>query len=147
MNNSSFCSSKKAFGVISPSQNAGDYIYNKKTKATYCVSNQKMCVPNVNVETQGNLLLFKKSKILNRCINTIDKTNLYINLLTKLDLENVSVVEDFSGNQVPSTIQNAIYPYLRYNVDPCGNLFGNTPCGLNNYVHYMIYNSPKLVSN
>ena len=32
---------------------------------------------------------------------------------------------------------NTNYPYLTYDVDPSGNLFGNTICGINNFVNYM----------
>jgi hypothetical protein len=65
-------------------------------------------------------------------------------LITKLDLKDVTVVEDFSGNVVPSTINVTSIPYLSYNIDPSGNLFGNSQCGINNYVKYMVYNSNLL---
>ena len=64
-------------------------------------------------------------------------------MLTKLDLpETIAVIEDFSGNQVPSTINSTTTPYLEYNIDPCGNLFGDTICGINNFVNYMVYDYP-----
>ena len=40
---------------------------------------------------------------------------------------------------MPTTISTDAVPYLDYNIDPCGNLFGNTICGINNYVNYMVY--------
>ena len=85
---SSFKSSsgKNTFGVFSEPLDAGEYIYNKKTRSSYCVANK--CVPAVNVGSQGNLLLFKKSNTMSvyPCKNVIDTTNLYINLITKLNL-------------------------------------------------------------
>ena len=133
-------SGTRAFGVFSESQNAGDYIFNKKARATYCVANR--CVPRVKVGSQSNLLLFNRSNTLSvyPCKNKINNANLYINLLTKLDLSgNIPVIEGLSGNTVPTTISTDAVPYLDYHIDPCGNLFGNTICGINNYVNYMVY--------
>ena len=108
-------SGKKAFLMVSEPQAAGEYILNKKNKCT-------------NI----------KNKIKN-CYDSIDRTQLYINLYTKLDLSGVPVILDFSGNQVPSTIDLTSIPYLRYDIDPSGNLFGNTTCGINNFEKYMVY--------
>jgi hypothetical protein len=134
---------KKAFGVFSEPLASGDYTYNKKARTTYCLANS--CVPRIKVGSQSNLLLFDRSNRLSvyPCKNTINRANLNINLITKLNLpEKVVVIEDFSGNKVPSTINTNTIPYLEYNIDPCGNLFGNTICGINNFVNYMVYNYP-----
>ena len=128
----------KAFGQFREPNNAGDYILNKKAKTTFCGAN--MCTPSITVNTQGNLLLLKKSNALKyyNCINSFNKANLNINLLTKLDLGELS-------NPVftPASIvePNPVPPYLYYTIDPSGFLFGNTPCGLNNYVSFMLYNN------
>jgi hypothetical protein len=128
---------KKTFQVFSEPKDASEYTYDKKARATYCVANK--CSPSIKVGSEGNLLLFNRANKLSvfPCTNTIDNQELYINLLTNLDLSGVPVIEDFSGNQIPSTIDNNSIPYLRYNIDPSGNLFGNSPCGLYNYVNYM----------
>jgi hypothetical protein len=133
---------KSAFGVFVEPLNASEYIYNKKAKTSYCVTND--CPPRNKVGSEGNLLLFKRSNRLNLypCKNAINNANLNINLITKLDLSNVPVIQDFSGNYVPSTITSTAIPYLDYNIDPSGNLFGNNICGVNNYVEYMVYNPP-----
>ena len=137
-------SGKKSFGVFAEPMDASEYIYNKKARATFCVANN--CVPSVKVGSESNLLLFKRSNKLSFSYeNNINKTNLNINLITKLDLEGVPVIEDLSGNIVPSSIDINSVPYLRYNIDPSGNLFGNTLCGINNFVNYMIYNPPSNV--
>jgi hypothetical protein len=140
-------SGNKAFGVFKESQEAGDYIHNKKAKATYCFANG--CTTNVKVGSQSKKLLFDLSNklIAYPCLNSIDKANLYINLITKLDLKDVHVIADFSGNTVPTSIDPNTYPYLTYNIDPSGNLFGNTVCGFNNYVNYMVYTLPETTTN
>ena len=126
---------KNTFGVFLEPLDAGEYIKNKKAKATFCNTNR--CVPNRKVGSQGNFLLYKKSANLN-IKNDINTANLNINLITKLDLANVPVIQDFSGNVVPTTITLESVPYMEYNIDPCGNLFGNTVCGINNYEKYMV---------
>ena len=136
---------KKSFGQFLESQDAGDYILNKSAKTTYCIPNK--CTPSIKVGSQNNYLIYKKSNnltIQRNCMNSINKSNLNINLITKLDLKNIPVIEDFSGNTTPSSIinSNLIIPYLEYNVDPKGLLFGNTICGTDNFLRYLVYNSP-----
>lgn len=130
-------SGKKTFGVFIEPLAAGEYIYNKKAKATYCNANN--CPIN---SSESNLLLYKRANNINNfpCKNIINKANLNINLITKLNLKDVPVIADFSGNVVPTTISTGVIPYLRYNIDPSGDLFGNSICGINNYVRYMQYN-------
>lgn len=127
---------RPSFGVFYEPNDAGDYILNKKAKATFCGGNK--CTPSISVNTQGNLLLLKKSNYLSyyQCINNVNKTNLNVNLITKLNLENVNVLQpqDMSLNAIP---------YTYYTVDPDGELFGNTPCGYNNYLNYLQYNPPQ----
>ena len=131
----------KSFGTFSESQNAGDYIYDKKTRATYCKAN--VCVRSRKIGSESNYLLFKRANKLSvyPCLNSINKANLNINLITKLDLTDVPVIQEFSTNDVPSTITTDAIPFLDYNIDPCGNLFGNTICGINNFVNYMVYDA------
>jgi len=140
----------RPFKLFSEPATAGTYIENKKAKASYCIGNT--CPVNVKVGSQSNLILFNKSNMLKRaqtkCANslTFDKTQLYINLVTTLDLAGVPVVVDLSNNIVPPypiIISTDDIPYLDYNIDPSGNLFGNTICGINNYVHYMKYTDPS----
>jgi hypothetical protein len=137
-------SGNRTFGLLSEPMDAGEYTFNKKAKATFCVANS--CVPAVKVGSQGNMLLFNRSNRLQvyPCNNAVNKANLYINLLTKLDLKDVTVMTDFSGNSVPVATTVEDVPFLDYNIDPSGNLFGNTACGINNFVHYMVYNPKEL---
>lgn len=133
-------SANKAFGVFSESQDAGIYIYNKKTKTTYC---SNTCSPYLKFGSESNRLLFKRAYKLRvyPCQYSINKANLNINLITKLDLSsNIPVIQDSSGN-FPSTISSEATPFLDYNIDPSGNLFGNTICGINNWEKYMVYDT------
>jgi len=138
-NNSS--SANKAFGVFSESNTAGDYINNKKTIATYCNANK--CTPSLKIGSASNYLLFKSAQKLRvyPCLNSINKSNLNINLITKMDLTNVPVIQNFSTGATPTTITTTDVPFLDYNIDPSGNLFGNTICGINNFVRYMVYDT------
>jgi len=144
-------SGKKTFGVFSEPQDAGDYIYNKKARASYCVANN--CIPAVNIGSQGNLLLFNRSNKLSvyPCKNVISKNNLNINLITKMNLNNVPVISYLSNGETPVTAVSVTSsncctstPYLTYNIDPCGNLFGNNVCGINNYLNYLEFNPPSV---
>ena len=141
-------SGKSAFGQVNEPLEGGEYILNKKAKSTYCSPN--ICHPNKNIGSQSNLLMLKKANTLkfNPFFSTFNKSDLYINLYTKLDLEGVCTISDLSGN-CPVAITTTV-PYINPNVpnfsnyviDPSGNLFGNTTCGINNYIDYMVYNSP-----
>jgi hypothetical protein len=137
-------SAKKTFGVFLEPMDASEYIYNKKAKASYCLTNN--CAPKTHIDTESNLLLFKHSKNLSffPFKNSINKKNLNINLITKLNLKDVTVVTDLSGN-VPVLITSNNIPFLDYNIDPSGNLFGESVCGLYNYVNYMEYDTEKIV--
>jgi len=134
-------SANKAFGVFLEPQNAGDYIYNKKTISKYC--NTNTCRNLFKIGSESDYLLFKRAQKIRRypCSNSINKANLNINLITKLDLTDVPVIQDFSNNDVPTIITRDSIPFLDYNIDPSGNLFGNTICGINNWEHYLIYDA------
>jgi hypothetical protein len=135
-------SGNSAFSAFIESVDAGYYIYNKKAKATYCATNN--CVPATKVGSESNLLLYKRANVINNfpCRNVINKSNLDINLITKMNLFGAHVIADASGN-TPTTI----IPGNTYNIDPDGELFGNTICGINNYLHYLQYNLPYKTSN
>ena len=140
-------SAKAAFGANKGSSEAGDYILKKKARATYCTSS--MCPPRYNLNTQGDLNLLRTAKYIDRSM-PFNKNNLNINLVTKLDLTDVCVIEDASGNVcandgiIYSEIPNF---YNRYIIDPSGQLFGNTQCGVNNFLNYLVYNPPTVSDN
>jgi hypothetical protein len=77
--------------------------------------------------------------------SSFNTSNLAANLYTKESLAGVCVVADSNENlcspQIPviDATQSKTAPlYFRYFIDPKGELFGSTPCGVNNYATYMI---------
>jgi len=132
----------KTFGVFKESQSTTDYTLNKKAKTTFCKAN--VCVPNKSVGSQGQLDLLRKANNLEYydCDDSFDKTNLNVNLITKLDLTDVCVIQN-KAKQCPTSLG----PQTRFDVsgvtiDPYGSLFGNDVCGINNFTRYMVYNPP-----
>lgn len=136
-------SAKASFAQVNKSMNAGDYIKTKKTKYSFCHPN--ICHPNKNIYSQSNLLLLRRANALTfyPCSN-FDKTQLFTNLYTKLDLSDLSgntpVISDLSGNTFPVKIDTSVTPFLKYNIDPRGVLFGNNLCGINNFLNYVTLN-------
>lgn len=135
-----------SFGVFKESQTSGDYIKNKKAKTTYC--NPDVCRVNKVVGSQGALNLLRTANHLKyySCRNNFNKRNLNVNMITKLDLENVCIINDPSGN-CPTTIESQLVqgakpPYLTYTVDPYGSLFGNNSCEINSWINRTVYNPP-----
>jgi len=143
---------KAAFGSLQTGQSAGDYISNKKAKNTYC--NISLCRPYNKITKQSDLIMLKKSNYLYRRCNSynLNKTNLCINLITKLDLSSAKVIaSQFTGVSPTPILEltNATAGYLDqnpsyliYKIDPCGQLFGKSICGINNYQDYVVYNPP-----
>jgi hypothetical protein len=138
-------SGRSAFGTFKEPLDAGDYISNIKAKTIYCKPN--ICRSNGYVGSESNLLTLKKANNLAfySCRN-VNRANLNINLITKLNLDNVPVIENMAFES-PTVVMPTFTPFLEYTIDPCGNLFGNTICGENNYVNYQEYNLPYTTSN
>lgn len=137
-------SAKPTFAQVNEPVDAGQYIITKKTKYSFCQPN--ICHPNKNVYSQSNLLMLKAANTMKFYpSNDFDKNQLYINLYTKLNLSdlsgNIPVISDLSSNIFPVIINTSVTPYLTYNIDPSGVLFGNTPCGINNYVNYLTFDT------
>ena len=143
-------SGKSAFGSNKASIDAGDYILKKKARATFCTSST--CPPRYNLNTQGELNLLRTAKYIDDIDNHLpfNKSNLNINLVTKLDLTDVCVIQDASGNVcanngiIYSEIPNF---YNRYVIDPNGSLFGNSQCDINNFLNYLVYYPPPVSDN
>jgi hypothetical protein len=133
---------KPAFGSNRESINAGDYILRKKARSAFCTSG--ICPQKYILNTQGELNLLRTAKYLDsvKCKLPFDKNNLNINLVTKLDLTDVCVIADASGNVCATSIVYTEIPdfYNKYIIDSSGNLFGNTECGINNFLNYLVYN-------
>ena len=152
-------SGKSAFGIFNEAQDAGDYTRNKTATTSFCSPvnfNTINKTTNNRFTSENQRLLFNKSYYLNTVpISSFNKSNLASNLITKLDLQSLdsSVVPVIQLNGIPSTVPTTIVitsetvPYIDYTIDPCGNLFGNTICGINNYRNYLVYNPPYSTEN
>ena len=75
--------------------------------------------------------------------DSFDKTNLNINLITKLDLTDVCVIQNKANPPVCPTSLGWV-DASGVTIDPYGNLFGNYVCGINNFTRYMVYNPPPV---
>ena len=138
----------KTFGVFKESQSTTDYTLNKKAKTTFCKAN--VCVPNKSVGSQGQLELLRRANNLEYydCDDSFDKTNLNVNLITKLDLTDVCVIQN---KATPPVCPTPLGIHTRFDasgvtIDPYGSLFGNDVCGINNFTRYMVYN-PQATPN
>ena len=114
---------KNTFGVFNESQESGEYTLNKKNSAIFCPG------------CSSNNIYF-------RSFNNYNRANLNINLVTKLNLNNVPVIQQNYPYAVPTNLSVLAIPFLDYTIDPSGNLFGNTLCGTDNYQDYLQYNPP-----
>jgi hypothetical protein len=124
------------FGANREPLDAGSYIQKKKARATYCNSN--VCIKK-NTGTYENYNLLHKAEQLdtNNCYLTFYKYNLNRNLFTELNTSGLCVLQDASSNACATTIDPSLNIYDSYIIDPSGVLFGNSFCGINNYVNLM----------
>lgn len=138
-------SAKHTFAQVNTSTSASDYIERKK-RSQFC--NPELCYPNKKVYSQSNLMMMNKvTYYAGNPYYNFNKNQLYSNLYTKLDLsdlsENTPIISDLSGNTFPVIIDVNSEPYLKYNIDPSGVLFGTNPCTLDNYLDYVVHNDNK----
>ena len=132
---------KPSFAQVNGPMNSGQYIKQKKVQYSFCAPN--ICKPNKNIYTYEKYYGLRAANSLkfNSIFSSFNNSDLYAGLYTKLDLSilrgNTPVISTLTGT-FPVTI-NTETPYLQYNVDPSGNLFGNTVCGINNFLNYVVY--------
>jgi hypothetical protein len=138
----SILTANSTFAQVNKPFTAGDYVVNKKIKHTFC--------PPILCDSKKTVNTYEKYYFLHKVNNPnlyFNRAQLYSNLYTKLDLTplmntNTPIIYDMSNNTFPSIINpDNIIPYVTYNIDPSGNLFGNTVCGLNNYLDYVVYDA------
>jgi hypothetical protein len=127
---------KPCFGANRESIEAGDYIQKKKARATYCNSN--VCIKkNTGSYENYNLLHTAQQLDTYNCYLPFDKYNLNRNLFTELDTSGLCVLRDASNNACATRIDPSLNIFDSYIIDPSGVLFGNSVCGLNNFVNLM----------
>lgn len=138
---------KNTFGVLKESQEAGQYVLNKKALSSFCPP--KICIPSRTVVTQSNRLLLREANRIyySRCRNPYNIANLNINLVTTLDLSGVPIIQQNNPYAIPGNLDVTSIPYLDYKIDPSGNLFGNTICGTDNFQNYLRFNPPYTTTN
>jgi hypothetical protein len=143
---------KPAFGTLQKNTYSSDYTKKIKLKniVAYSIKNKtKRNIPqeeflySKNCELKYNIL-FNKSYL--------DKTNLIAGQYSKEDLEGVTTISSSNETSEPYIETNIVLTdnipfYINYTIDPTGVLFGNTQCGLNNYVNFMKINIPKINSS
>jgi len=140
-------SGNAAFGKLNPSNRASDFIrkqsvqtqyarplHSKATNYTDLYKLRQSLAIQYGSSTRiikDNTLLLTRNNILG------NKNNLISSLYTELSLPNVPVVSDLATGTTPTSIDPSVEaPYLFYNVDASGNLFGNTRCVIANYLNY-----------
>ena len=140
-------SGNAAFGKLNPSNRASDFIRKQSVQAQYArplhskATNyndlykikQSLSIQNGSSTRtiKDNTLLLTRNNIMG------NKNNLISSLYTELSLPNVPVVSDLATGTTPAKIDPIVEaPYLFYNVDASGKLFGNTRCGIANYLNY-----------
>lgn len=163
-------SGKSAFGNTINTDDSGNYTRNKKAKLLYRYNFNGFNFGGV-LGSQNNYLLFQRGKIIRNeiCASCPDLTSfnssdLVAGLYTNEKLGGttdgvkwgVNVVTDATFNEgppcifTPTYIQgSSVYPknattpfYWKYKIDPCGSLFGNAPCGYDNYEDYRVISKP-----
>jgi hypothetical protein len=130
---------RPTFAQINEPQAAGDYI--SKKKLNYLFPN--VTNGNKNIGSHTNYInIIKQKNNCNNYVDNFDTQQLYSNLYDTLDLSGgVLVISNLEENTFPVSFDkdSIIPPFLKYNIDASGNLFGNTLCGINNYKQYLRY--------
>jgi hypothetical protein len=159
-------SAKPTFGTLRENLYQSDYINRKKGIITYCkypstvVCNKIRSGSSYNARNSFNTGRLALS--LDTCNKwPVNKSNLIIGQYTKENLTNICTVSNIfpyskpapcSSDDPCNPCQNndpvVINPasttpfYQTYQIDPLGELFGQTQCGELNYTHYMFLYPP-----
>jgi hypothetical protein len=149
---------KSTFGTLQEELNQSDYINRKKRKCnTILYTNKSNTILYTN---KSNLIIGRKQLNKSNLIvgKQLNKSNLIVGQYTKLDLYNVCNVSKGPPPAIPCEFNNDCNPcqdsvtinasstnpfYFNYTIDPLGELFGKTSCGILNYTNYMVFNPPK----
>lgn len=134
-NQYNYTSAKNTFGNFNNNYSSSDYIQNISRKTQ--TSKRLDCISFKRIGQQGQYINLKNRKVeRNNKYFTFNKANLNMNLVNKLNLENLCVIKNNNGD-CPTDISSNTIPILTYTIDPSGNLFGNSLCGLDNYTNYL----------
>jgi hypothetical protein len=144
-------SAKPTFGTLTENLYQSDYINRKKRATLFCKSPCQRIKVVSNYNTKNLFNIGVKCNMLHT-----NKSNLIIGQYTKENLNNICTVSFIDSSVKPAPCgtdancnpcQNntpividlvSIIPfYHTYQIDPLGELFGNTQCGELNYTRYM----------
>ena len=136
---------KPAFGNFAKHLSYADVLANKRTNSIYY-----NCKRTNRINSQGELMAIRKittQACATGCeVLPFNKSNLQVNLITELDLNNIIVLELNSDPGTPAKINPVLRPiYSYYTIDPNNKLSGNTPCAIQKYVNYMILNTNAFI--
>jgi len=167
-------SGKPTFGNTFNTDDSGNYTRNKKAKLLYRHNFNGFNFAGV-LGSQNNYLLFQRAKVIRNetcascpSLTSFNPSDLVSGLYTNEKLGGtidgvtwgVNVVTDASFNEGPPCVlvstnimaaniypKNATTPfYWKYKIDPCGSLFGNAPCGYDNYEDYRVISKPVVTT-
>lgn len=152
-------SAKPTFGTLQPNLYQSDYISRKKGLNSFCKSKSNPCQRITQASSYDKINSFKLGKYVNSLdkwnIIPINKSNLIISQYAKENLKGVCTVENIfpyqqpapCGSLIPCQNNNPVIInpsdvfYQKYQIDPLGELFGNSQCGELNYTQYMVLNT------
>ena len=127
---------KSAFASNKDSIYASSNTNNKNLGAFYCANK---CPRNINkVKNQSEYLLLQKARTLKLCSLPFNTNDLNVNLITKIDLNNVCVTKNICTNICNDGIKFCIPIYLNYDIYPDNNKY----CILNNNSENRVYFAP-----
>ena len=131
---------KPAFKSNNESCESSFYTMNKKSSVSFC----NPCTFTTG-KNYDQLYLLKNSRLIkkNICKPSFNNYDLNINLFTKMNLQNVCVINNNNTNKCATSINPSQPFYLNYTIDPSGVLFGNTECGINNFENFLEPNPPS----
>lgn len=146
---------KPTFGTLRSNTFQSDYITNKKSRIAYCNAPYKCSNNGSGSGSYNQLNLVNNGRRLSYIylakngLIPFNKTNLIAGLYSKMNLENVcTLINGFPCNNIDTSCAacktavsintTSTVPFNWTNtIDPVGALFGNTPCGIENYTEYM----------
>jgi hypothetical protein len=140
---------RETFSKLHEGTTAEDHIYTKRVKSTYCSPSRCIKVTNYG-ELNAIRAAFRGKYLANQDTIKSQKNSLVSGLYTTLDLNNIGLnnIRVIAANTTPfgspTPISKTSVPYTDYRIDPSGNLFGNTVCGLNNFINYKVGNNSAL---
>lgn len=143
---------KPTFATLRSNTFQSDYITNKKSRLAYCNTSNK-CNNTSGSYNQMNLLnngrRLSYIYLAKNGLIPFNKTNLVAGLYSKMNLKNVcTLINGFPCNNIDTSCAACSDPvsidmlstvpfYWTNTIDPVGALFGDTPCGIENYINYM----------